>query len=79
MSKKEKYIIKAHINTLRAMMIIFITAIFGVFGYIIVNVDGGFSMLQMTLGIMALCVLFGGLALIVAIYAKLLKQMEKRK
>ena len=66
MSKKDS--IKSHIDTLRAVLIAFMTAIFGIFGYIIIHIDNGFSKLQTILGIVAVVLLCAGLAFIIKQY-----------
>lgn len=45
-----KEIIKAHITTLQALIMAFLSAIFGVFGYVIINIDANFSRLKIFLG-----------------------------
>ncbi|MGX3043719.1 hypothetical protein [Helicobacter sp. T3_23-1056] len=75
----EKDSIKSHIDTLRAMLVSFMTAIFGIFGYIIIHIDNGFSRLQTILGIVALFLLCVGLAFVINQYLKFSKKLENAK
>lgn len=67
MSKKEK--IKESIGTARAYQIAFLTAIFGVFGYAIINIDD-LSTKQMLYGVGALAFLLVGFAFAAKRYLK---------
>ena len=77
MSKKES--IKSHIDTLRAIFIAFMSAIFGILGYVIIHIDDGFSKLQTICGAVALLLLCAGLAFMAHQYFKLSKRLEKKK
>lgn len=77
MSKKEN--IKSHIDTLRVMLVAFITAIFGIFGYVIIHIDEGFSKIQTICGVVALILLCVCLTLTIRQYLKLSKKLEKMK
>ena len=68
MSKKDN--VKSHIDTLRVMLVAFITAIFGIFGYVIIHIDGG---------VVALILLCACLTLTIRQYLKLSKKLEKMK
>ena len=73
----EKEVIKTHITTLQALMIAFLSAIFGVIGYFIAHIDDDFSRLKIILGASCFAFLMVALTLAVFMYVKLTKKLKK--
>lgn len=76
MSKKES--VRDGIGTARNLLLAFLTAIFGVFGYGIVHIDD-LTKNQMLCGIIALCLLFVGIVLVSINYFIKIKTLEKMR
>ena len=74
MSKKE--VIKTHITTIQALIIAFLSAIFAVFGYVIIHIDDEISKLKIIFGSIAFALLILGLILLVFAYFKLIKNIK---
>lgn len=74
MSKKEN--IKSHIDTLRAVMLTLITAIFGICGYAIINIDN-LTIKQMISGAVALVIVLIAFFGIISAYLVKSKELEK--
>lgn len=74
MSKEEN--IKSHIDTLRAVMLTLITAIFGICAYAIINIDN-LTIKQMISGAVALVIVL--IAFFGIIFAYLVKSKELEK
>ena len=66
----EKEAIKTHITTIQALIIALLSAIFAVFGYVIVNIDNDFSRLKIIFGSIAFALLALGLVVFVFAYLK---------
>ena len=73
----EKEVIKTHITTLQALMIAFLGAIFGVFGYVIIHIDEGFSKMQTILGVPSCAFLIVGFAWTGFLYVKFTKKLKR--
>lgn len=79
MSKRDSIeVIKAHIDTLRALIITLISAIFAVFGYAIINLSR-LTSFQITLGSVALTALCVFLAVTTLAYLREIKKLEELK
>lgn len=72
-----KEIIKAHITTLQALIIAFLSAIFGVFGYVIINIDANFSRLKIFLGFYAFILLVLMFIILIIAYFKMIKKLKE--
>lgn len=72
----EKEVIKTHITTIQALIIAFLSAIFAVFGYVIIHIDDDFSMPKLVFGGVAFGFLVVGFAALIVIYLKLTKIKE---
>lgn len=72
----EKEAIKTHITTIQALIIALLSAIFAVFGYVIVNIDNDFSRLKIIFGSIAFALLALGLVVFVFAYFKLIKNIK---
>lgn len=74
MSKKDS--IKAHIDTLRALCIAILGALFGMFGYALIHISDGFKAIQLLYGLAVFILLCVSLGLVVKIYLKKVKELE---
>ncbi len=72
----EKEATKTHITTIQALIIAFLSAIFAVFGYVIIHIDDEFSALKLVFGGVAFGFLALGFALLIVVYLKLTKIKE---
>lgn len=64
---------------LQALLVVFLTAYLGLLGYIIVNIDENFSIIQIVYGFMVLCFLSVALVAIIRKFIKMNNKLEKMK
>lgn len=77
MSKKDD--IKADIDTTRAFMLIVVTAVFGMIGYLIVHLNDELSIYQIILGILAFVCLLVIFVVLGKHYFKIKKSLRRLK